>query len=569
MKVTRFILEALSSEGIDTIFMVPGALLDSFLPEFGAESPIKAVVAAHEAGAAYMADGYGRAKGSFGVCMVIGGPGVANAVSSMAAAYADRIPMLTIGGEVASDNEGRGAFQDASPAGLNDIELVRPITCFALEVPVASSLPHHLHSALRTMLSLTPRPAYISLPTQVQNDDINATYRPLSRWVTEPPRICDAGAMADLAEHLAGAANIAILAGHGSTNSQATDALRALSEAYTIPVATTLRAKGVFPEDHPLSLGVFGYGGTRHATEALLGGQLDVLLVLGSSLNQRDTMVWNKRLEPRQCLIQVDVDASAFDRNYPVDMPIVSDARSVAEWLLGEQGEMAESLKASQAARADWFNEIHAQERHYDLETRDSIETPMHPARVISEMRRVAARDCVVLIDSGAHRAFAAQHWEAYGPGQYLSSTTLAPMGWAIPAAIGAKMARPDQQCAVITGDGCMGMHGMEIQTAAHQGVPIVYLVINNSALGNVYLRAKETESGAALTRLGTHDWASFARSLGGDGVTVEDPVDLVMAFEKAFAADGPFVIDARCSPDFGTPIAPWSEAKRQWLDDR
>ena len=142
-------------------------------------------------------------------------------------------------------------------------------------------------------------------------------------------------------------------------------------------------------------------------------------------------------------------------------------------------------------------------------------------------------------------------------------------MGWAIPAAIGAKLARPDLPAIVVTGDGCMLMHGMEIQTAARYLVHVIFLVINNSALGNVYLTARKTSAeGAELTTLPTHDWVMFARSLGADGVRVESPAELPDAFKKALVATGPFIIDARCSRDFGTPVTPWKEAAQQWVDE-
>jgi len=540
MKATEFILDALRQEEIDHLFLVPGGLLDPFLTAFGTDAPVKPIVAAHEGGAAYMADGYGRAKGTFGVCMAIGGPGVANMVCPISAAFSDGMPMLVIGGEIATDFEGRGSFQDASPAGMNDLAFMSPVTAYALQVPVAGAVPHHLHGAMRTMLGMEQRPVYLTLPTQVQEQEITEPYRPVVRWLKEPPRILDADAMAEVGEKLKGATNIAILAGFGASRSQ---------------------------EDHPLSLGVFGYSGTRHATDALLGDDIDVLLVLGSSLNQRDTMVWNKKLEPRDCLIQVDLNTGIFDRNYPVDMSVVGDIREVLRWIAKEPSVMA-ALEASRADRRHWVDKILEAPRRYDAETRESDAVPMHPARVITEARKAMPRDTVALIDSGAHRAFAGHHWDCYGPGAYLSSNTLAPMGWAIPAGVGAQLARPDAPCLVITGDGCMGMHGMEIRSAAMYGVRTIFLVINNGALGNVYLRAKDSESGRSLTQIGVHDWAGLARALGADGLTVSSPDELPAAFEAALAADGPFVIDARCDPEITTPIAPWSEAKKDWIDD-
>ncbi|MEA2143656.1 MAG: acetolactate synthase large subunit [Solirubrobacteraceae bacterium] len=566
MSAARFVLDALRQEGIEHVFMVPGGLLDPFLTELGEVSGVEAVVAAHEAGAAFMADGYARASGLFGVCLGIGGPGVANMVGPLAAAYADESPVLAITGQVATNWEGRGAFQDASPGGLNDLALLTPITAYAEEVPTAQAVAHSLHVALRTMLGLERRPVCLSLPKQVQGEEVHETYRPLTGDVASAPRLLDAEACAAVAERLAGAGTIAVLAGNGAEQSEATDDLVAFAEAFDIPVASTLRAKGVFPEDHPLSLGVFGYSGTRHATEALMSGRVDVLLVLGSSLNQRDTMVWSDHLRPRDAIVQVDLDPSAFGRNYDVDVTVVSDVREVVRALLADD-DLGAALEGSRADRTAWIAEIRALDRHYDADTRTSDAEPMHPARVVTELRRAAPRDTVMLIDSGAHRAFTGHHWDSYGPREYLSSTTLAPMGWAIAAAVGAKVARPDQPCAVVTGDGCMLMHGMEIQTAAAHGLAIVFVVVNNGALGNVYLRARKlSPSAGALARLPVHDWVGFARSLGADGVLVEHPGDLAGAFEAAFAAAGPFLLDIRCDPEAGTPITPWSESSQEWI---
>jgi acetolactate synthase I/II/III large subunit len=567
VKVTRFVLDALRAEGVEDVFMVPGGLLDPFLTELGEPSGVRPVVAAHEAGAAFMADGYARASGRFGVCMGIGGPGVANMMGPLAAAYADESPVLAITGQVRTDWEGRGAFQDASPSGLDDLAFLRPVTAYAEEVPHAGAVAHHMHVALRTMLSLERRPVNVSLPKDVQSADTDDVYRPLPDTATSAPRVLESSATAELAELVTGAANVAILAGNGASQSAAGADLVALAERFGIPVATTLRAKGVFPEDHALSLGVFGYAGTRHATDALMGGQSDVLIVLGSSMNQRDTMVWSEHLRPRRAIAQVDLDPAVFGRNYPVDVTIVSDVGALVRALAADASAGA-ALEATRADRDAWVAEVRSGDRFYDVETRASDAVPIHPARAIAELRRAAPRDTVALIDSGAHRAFAGQHWESYGQGHYLSSTTLAPMGWAIAAAVGAKVARPELPVAVITGDGCMLMHGLEVKTAANYGLPLVYLVINNGALGNVYLRARKLSPAAgALVTLPMHDWAALARSLGGDGVRVESPDELPAAFEQAFQATGPFVVDVRCDRDASTPVTPWTEANQEWIE--
>lgn len=565
MHASSFILDAIRQEGIEHVFMVPGGLLDPFMTELGEPSGVEAIVAAHEAGAAFMADGYARASGRFGVCLGIGGPGVANMVGPLAAAYADESPVLAVTGQVPSDWEGRGAFQDASPSGLNDIALLTPITAYAQQVESAQAVPHSLHVALRTMLGLERRPVCISLPKNVQTADVTEAYRPLTDDVISPPRLLDPEAVASLAGHLSAATNVALLAGNGAIQSGATDELVAFAERFGVPVATTLRAKGVFPEDHPLSLGVFGYAGTQHATQALLGGGADIVVVLGSSLNQRDTMVWSSQLRPPGGLVQVDLDPTVFGRNYPVDHTVVSDVRTLLAALRADAG-LGDAMDSTAVGRDTWVADVRALDRHYDVQTRTSDARPLHPARVIAELRKAAPRDTVLLVDSGAHRAFAGHHWDSYGPYQYLSSTTLAPMGWAVAAAVGAKVARPDTPCAVVTGDGCMQMHGLELQTAAAHGLAIVYVISNNAALGNVYLRARKmSPSAGALATLKTHDWVGFARSLGADGRRVEDPSELAEAFAEAFASTGPFVLDIRTDREAGTPITPWTAAGQEW----
>jgi acetolactate synthase I/II/III large subunit len=574
----QFLLGALKQEGISHVFMVPGGLLDGFLTEFGDVTGVNAIVAAHEGGAGFMADGYARASGRFGVCLGIGGPGAANLVAALANAYSDESPILAVTGEVQSSWEGRGSFQDGSGSGMNDVGLMRAVTAFAQEVPAISLLPHHLHVALRTMVGDEPRPVFLSLPQDLHTQPVSEPYRPLQYGLVTSPRVLDREAAAGMRTLLATGPRIAILAGNGCVRSGATQDLLNLAKAYGIPVASTLRAKGVFPEDHELSLGVFGYGGTRHSTLALTPQddtgpnapppaefKADVLLILGSGLNQRDTMSWSPDLP--SVTVQVDTDASEFGRDYAVTGSVVGDAAEFVRWMLDDEA-MRKALAASRAARDAWTARVFAMPRLYDAANTKSNAVPIHPARAVADLRQVAPRDCVLLVDSGAHRVFGGHYWDSPTPNAYLTATSMAPMGWAIPAAIGAKLARPELPCAVVTGDGCMLMHGIEIQTAARHGLAIVYVVINNGALGNVYLRAKQmSPAAAALSLLRTHDWVQFARSLGADGTVVEQPGDLVAAYEQAFRSGGTFIVDVRCDKDATTPVGPWNRAKGASLD--
>jgi acetolactate synthase I/II/III large subunit len=227
---------------------------------------------------------------------------------------------------------------------------------------------------------------------------------------------------------------------------------------------------------------------------------------------------------------------------------------------------IAPALAAGEARRREWLAAIKAQPRLYDVENLSRATAPIHPAAAIAALRKVFPRDGIVLVDSGAHRAFAGHYWSAYAPRTYISATNLGPMGWAIPAAVGVQCARPDRRVAVITGDGCMQMHGIEVQTAARYRLPIVYVVIHNSALGNVWLRARQYGAlPAELTSIPDHDWAGFARALGAQGFTVRDPAELESTFQKALAADATVLIDVKADKNCVTPVYDFSAGARAW----
>ena len=339
-----------------------------------------------------------------------------------------------------------------------------------------------------------------------------------------------------------------------------------MAERWSLPVATTLRAKGVFPEDHDLSLGVFGYAGTRHATGALLGGELDCLLVLGSGLNERDTMHWTLRERTKAFMILVNTDMDELTANGDLGHVVPGSCHAFLDLMQERAATIAPALQAGEARRREWLAKIKAGPRLYDVENTSRPGTPIHPATAIAALRKAFPRDGIVLVDSGAHRAFAAHYWSAYAPRSYISATNLGPMGWAIPAAVGVQCARPDRRVAVITGDGCMQMHGLELQTAARYRLPIIYLVINNGALGNVWLRAKQYGAlPAELTSIPDHDWAGFARALGAQAFTVREPGELEGTYRKALAAGTTVLIDVKADKDCPTPVYDFSAGARAW----
>ena len=564
-----FILDALAREGLTHLFLVPGGLVDPFLAALARHPRLRPIVAAHEGGAAYMADGYARASGRFGGALGIGGPGLCNMATAVAAAKTDASPVLVLSGEIPVDMEGLGVFQDASQATLDDTAVMKPLTRLSTTVASARNLDHWLRHALTAMWAAPRGPVHLSLTHNVLAGECHAEYETVSDYFASVDALSAPAAQAAL-DRIARAsgARIAFLAGAGVEHYNGAEILRTVAERWSIPVATTLRAKGIFPEDHELSLGVFGYAGTRHATAALLQEAPDVLIVLGSGFNERDTMHWalRGRAAARTVTIQVNTDMDELTTHGSAAHVVPGSCRAFLDLMRAAPDAIASTLAAGQADRCGWLAGIKRGPRLYDLENCSRPTAPIHPAAAVAALRRAFPRDGIVLIDSGAHRAFAGHYWMAYEPRSYVSATNLGPMGWAIPAAIGVQCARPGRRVAVITGDGCMHMHGLEVQTAARYELPIVFVVLNNGALGNVWLRAHQSGAlPAELTSIPDHDWAGFARALGAQGLTVDDPAQLDETFRTALAADAAVLIDVKADKTCPTPVYDFAAGARAW----
>jgi acetolactate synthase I/II/III large subunit len=566
---TDYILDALVAEGLGHLFMVPGGLVDPFLPALARQTKITPVIAAHEGGAVYMADGYARASGRFGAALGIGGPGSCNMATAVAAAKTDGSPLLVMTGEVPVDLEDRGAFQDASQATLNDTAVMAPLTRLSQTVATANNLNHWFRHALTAMWAQPRGPVHLSLTHDALAGECTAEYVEVAGFFAQAqPLSTEAAetALRLLADPNGAKSRIAMLAGAGIEHDAAAARLKEIAERWSIPVATTLRAKGVFPEDHALSLGVFGYAGARHATAAILGGELDCLLVLGSGFNERDTMHWTVRERAKAFMIHVNTDMEELTANGDLGHVVPGSCHAFLDLMHERAAEVAPALTTGEPRRREWLAAIKATPRLYDIENLSRRTAPIHPATAIAALRKALPRDGIVLVDSGAHRAFAGHYWTAYEPRTYISATNLGPMGWAIPAAVGVQCARPERRVAVITGDGCMQMHGIEVETAARYRLPIVYVVINNSALGNVWLRARQYGAlPAELTSIPDHDWAAFARALGAQGFTVRDPAQLERTFQQALAAGTTALVDVKADKNCPTPVYDFSAGARAW----
>lgn len=546
------ILWRIADAGTRHVFLVPGAHVNPLVESLAAGKFATPVFAAHELGAGFMADGYARLSARPGVCASIGGPGASNMLTAAVTARADRSPVLFLSGNVPCRLQGRGTFQDGGEHGGRDRALFSQAVDCAAEVKSAEELGPRLAEALAVLGASPPGPAFLSVPSDV----LAARFSASDKHSSAPERhaaLDRAGLSQVMTEFLRGVQKVAVLAGEEVASGHGAALLKEFAERYQVPVATSFAAKGAVPEDHHLSLGNFGYGGARRASAALLSDELDALLVLGAEFSERDTLCWHPALLcPGRRVLRIA--AAPQLPQAPESQDVRTDCAQALAYLLGDGAEALAPLGTGIAQRQRWLERLAAEPFAFDLPTTQEDASGIHPAWLVHEMRRHLPRETVLFVDSGVHRLYAGHYWRGFAPGSVVSANRTGPMGWAIAAAIGGKLARPDLPVVAFTGDGCMLMHGLEIATAARYRVPVIHVVSNNRAYGKVYLGQRAGAPAAAtLSRLESLDWADLARNLGATGHSVSRLDQLGPALQRALAADGPVVIDVRtmleCDP--------------------
>lgn len=555
MQVVDYLLNALQIDGINHLFMVPGGYVDPFVSAFKRFPEIQPIVAAHEGGAVFMADGYARVSGKFGVALGIGGPGITNMVTGIANAFTDKVPLMVLTGEAKTYLEGRGAFQDSSPGAINAASILQSITSKKLTLINKDSLQHHWQLLLRYMLGHATRgPVHFSLPVDLQTENVNFDYQALPASLYRP-KLLDHAASDATWSYLDGAKKIAILAGTGVLDGNANQQLLQFAERYHIPVATTLTAKGVFPEDHPLSLGILGWFSNPRA-EILLQEEIDVLIVLGSRLHQVDTLLWDRRLLPKKALIINDMNEANLFANYRPDLFVLGDCGEYLSALHSADDKLAQPLLATITQRQVWLEQWQQKlPYYYDVANCASDELPLHPARVASELRKAMPKNTILFNGEGASNFITAHYWTTYQPRTFFMPVRyMSPMGWCIAAAIGGKFAKPDVPVVCVIGDGSMLMHGMELHTAARYGLPIIIVLMNNGAHGNPQLRARKiSQYESDFLKLPFHDWAAIANAMGATGLNVTKPEELAPTFAKALGLNRTVLIDVHVG-NYDTP---------------
>ena len=330
MNVADLILKHLEQEGVEYIFGITGAALNPFLAAFNRNPRIKPILTKHEGGAAFMADGYARIKGALGACFATSGPGATNLVTGVATAYTDNIPIVVLTGQVSTTDYGKGTFQDSTRGGVDSVAIFNPITKYSSMILSRFKADDEMREAIRLALTGRRGPVHLSMPKDVLAGEVNFPEAPPLTY-RYPREFFDRRLVIEAAQKLVAARSPALLVGSGAVTSGASESIRELAEMLGIPVATTPKAKGAFPEDHPLALGVLGICGSPLAETYIKSADNDLLLVVGASLNQMTTLSWDPRLAPADCLIHINIDPSEIGKNYPTHIPLVGDARTVID----------------------------------------------------------------------------------------------------------------------------------------------------------------------------------------------------------------------------------------------
>ncbi|MDR0817139.1 MAG: biosynthetic-type acetolactate synthase large subunit [Clostridiales Family XIII bacterium] len=465
MKLTgaKIIMECLLEQGVDTIFGYPGGqimpLYDA-LYDYTADGRIKHILTSHEQGATHAADGYARSTGGVGVCFATSGPGATNTVTGIATAHMDSSPMVVITGQVPIASIGRDSFQEVDIVGIT-----LPITKHSFALRHMDEIADSIREAFRIAKSGRPGPVLVDVPKDLLVGV--AEYEPAAPLPLYPAPEVNQGDIKALADLINKSKRPVIYAGGGVSIANASGALTALARKAQIPTGTTLMALGTFDRHDPLSMGMIGMHGEKEAN--LATHHSDLIITIGARFSDRVTGD-TSRFAKDSVIAHIDIDRSEIDKNVPVDFRIIGDVKEV----LGALIPLVE-----QKDRADWLAQVDGYRREVKYEG-------MQPHNVIGAIYDSFGDDTIVATDVGQHQMWTAQRWPFTSPRHFITSGGLGTMGFGLGAAIGAKLANPDKDTILITGDGSFRMNFNELLTVSAQELPIITFVMKNKTLGMV-----------------------------------------------------------------------------------
>jgi acetolactate synthase-1/2/3 large subunit len=549
------LIKSLETEGVEVMFGLPGGCI---LPVYDPiiDSPFRHILVRHEQGAGHMAEGYAHVTGRPGVAIVTSGPGATNIVTPLCDAFMDSIPIVVITGQVPTGAIGTDAFQEADTTGIT-----MGVTKHNWLVTDAADIPRVIAEAFHVATTGRPGPVLVDVPKDVALQTME-WYWPDSLDLPgyRPPSSPDSALIADAVELIAAAERPVIYAGGGVLKSRGSAALRALAELTGIPVVTTLMARGSFPDSHPLCLGMPGMHGNYTAVTAMQ--KADLLIALGSRFDDRVTGKI-AAFASHAKVIHVDIDKAEIGKVRRPEVGIVADCRLATEALVAGLRPRASAGDLDDSRIAAWMRQIRQWQEHFPLAydqpsepepTRSSlagsVRPMLKPQFVLETLRDNTPEGTILASGVGQHQMWASQYWRFEKPNTWVNSGGLGTMGFAVPAAIGAKVGRPDAMVWAVDGDGCFQMTAQELVTASAERIPVKIAILNNAYLGMVrqwqHMFYEERYSEVYLSP-DLPDYVGWAESMGCVGLRVEAPEEVLPAIDKANQIDDrPVVIDFR-----------------------
>jgi acetolactate synthase-1/2/3 large subunit len=550
MTGAQALVAALESAGVDTVFGIPGgAIIPAYDPLFDSHQ-IRHVLVRHEQGAGHAASGYAYATGRVGVCMATSGPGATNLVTPIADAYMDSVPIVAITGQVPSRAIGTDAFQEADIRGIT-----MPITKHNYLITDPAEIGPAIAEAFHVASTGRPGPVLVDISKDALQAMTTFTWPDAPNLPGYRPTVRPHGRQVQQAARAINEASRPVLyIGGGVLKAGASEQLLELAEMTSIPVVTTLMARGAFPDSHPSHLGMPGMHGTVAAVTALQ--KSDLLIAIGTRFDDRVTGKLDS-FAPDATVIHADIDPAEISKNRHADIPIVGDARHVITDLT--EALRAEYAKGSRADYGAWWADVDSWRRRFPLGYTEPADGSLAPQYVIERLGAIAGPDTLYVAGVGQHQMWAAQFIGYEKPGTWLNSGGLGTMGYAVPAAMGAKTGRPDATVWAIDGDGCFQMTNQELATCAIEGIPIKVAVINNSSLGMVRQwqtlfydeRYSNTDLHTGSDTVRVPDFVKLAEAYGAVWLRCESPGEVDATIEKAMAInDRPVVVDFQVHRD-------------------
>ncbi|MCQ3830756.1 acetolactate synthase 3 large subunit [Microbulbifer elongatus] len=563
------LVRALQDEGVELIFGYPGGSALHIYDAIFRQKGIKHLLVRHEQGATHSADGYARATGKTGVVLVTSGPGATNAITGIATAYMDSIPMVVISGQVPSDKIGEDAFQETDMVGCS-----RPIVKHSFLVKKAEEIPEVVKKAFYIASTGRPGPVVIDIPKDVTNPVDRYPYaypEKLRMRSYTPAGKGHTGQIRKAVALLLSAKRPVIYAGGGVVQGDGSELLTELAQRLNYPVTNTLMGLGAYPGTDKRFLGMLGMHGTFEANTAM--HHADVILAVGARFDDRVTNTPNKFC-PGAKVIHIDVDPASISKTITADVPIVGTVQSVLK-------EMLEMLKASkdmpdQSAIVDWWRQIDDWRERHGLYTAPRYRTDgdmLMPQEVISAVHEITKGDAYVTSDVGQHQMFAAQYYLFDKPRRWINSGGLGTMGFGLPAALGVKAAHPDAEVVCVTGEGSIQMCIQELSTATQYNLPVKILCLNNQALGMVKQWQEMQYEGRLSNSVyeeSLPDFIKLAEAYGHLGMKIEHRDELHGKLAEAFAIkDRTVFIDVYVDPSehvYPMQVMPNGSMRDMWL---